>query len=314
MNPESDQFWQEIAKGLARRTGQAPMTPEEAQKEFESLSDEKLPDDQIEEIIDRVTSGEFTDWTPATPEFDLPEFDCESNGDLPSRIARDINSHRWPTKVYHSKRSGKTTGGGRWTARQIVDTLRNPVYISRSADGKETRDGCHDPIVDQATFDAVQRHLDARRTTSRPRRTETDHFPFRQKIVCPGCGRMLSTYQVIKRHGPRAGVIYNYYRCRSTSGGRPPCKGIQYRAWDIEEGVRAILDEPQTWRGLLGPDATDESIHQAMDAWRVMLWQWQRDWLRNAIEQIEIDEAHDMIAVTFKADAGAVFLLENAPV
>ena len=125
---------------------------------------------------------------------------------------------------------------------------------------------------------------------------------------------MLSTYQITKRRGPRAGVIYNYYRCRSTAGGRPPCKGIQYRAWDIEEGVRAILDEPQTWRDLLGPDAADDSIRQAMDAWRVMLWQWQRDWLRNAIEQIEIDEPHDKIAVTFKADAGAAFLLENAPV
>jgi len=77
MNPETDKFWQEIAKGLARRTGQAPMTSEEAQKEFESLSDEKLPDDQIAEIIQRVTSGEFTDWTPATPQFDMSEFDCE---------------------------------------------------------------------------------------------------------------------------------------------------------------------------------------------------------------------------------------------
>jgi len=78
MNSESDKFWQEIAKGLARRTGHAPMTPEEAQKEFESLSDEKLPDGQIEEIIDRVTSGEFTDWTPATLEFDASEFECDA--------------------------------------------------------------------------------------------------------------------------------------------------------------------------------------------------------------------------------------------
>lgn len=78
MNPESNKFWRQIAKGLARRTGHAPMTPEEAQKEFESLPDEKLADDQIEDIVERVTSGEFTDWTPATPEFDAPEFDCES--------------------------------------------------------------------------------------------------------------------------------------------------------------------------------------------------------------------------------------------
>jgi len=73
MKPESEKFWRQIAKGLARRTGHAPMTPEEAQKEFESLPDEKLADEQIEDIIDRVTSGELIDWTPATP-----EFDCES--------------------------------------------------------------------------------------------------------------------------------------------------------------------------------------------------------------------------------------------
>lgn len=91
-----------------------------------------------------------------------------ANGDLPSRIASAINNLGWPTKVYHSKRSDQTTGGGKWTARQIIDTLRNPVCIGRFADGKKTRDGCHDPIVDQATFDAEQRHLDARRTTNRP--------------------------------------------------------------------------------------------------------------------------------------------------
>lgn len=78
MNPESEKFWRQIAKGVARRTGHAPMTPEEAQREFESLPDEKLADDQIEDILNRVTSGELTDWTPATPEFDMSEFDCES--------------------------------------------------------------------------------------------------------------------------------------------------------------------------------------------------------------------------------------------
>jgi len=57
MNPESEQFWRQIARGVARRTGHAPMTPEEAQKEFESLPDEKLSDAQIDDIVDRVTSA-----------------------------------------------------------------------------------------------------------------------------------------------------------------------------------------------------------------------------------------------------------------
>ncbi len=78
MKSESENFWRQIANGVARRTSHAPMTPEEAQKEFESLPNVKLTDDQIDNIVDRVTSGEFTDWTPATPEFDVPEYDCES--------------------------------------------------------------------------------------------------------------------------------------------------------------------------------------------------------------------------------------------
>jgi DNA invertase Pin-like site-specific DNA recombinase len=97
-------------------------------------------------------------------------FKRAANGELPKQIASDINGLGWPTKVYHSKRSGKTTGGGKWTARQIIDTLRNPVYVGRFSEGQESRDGCHEAIVDQATFDAVQQQLDSRRTTD-PRRS-----------------------------------------------------------------------------------------------------------------------------------------------
>ncbi|MCC6679471.1 MAG: recombinase family protein [Phycisphaeraceae bacterium] len=39
-------------------------------------------------------------------------FELAANGELPSRIAQTINDQGWRTKVYHSKRSGKTTGGG----------------------------------------------------------------------------------------------------------------------------------------------------------------------------------------------------------
>lgn len=76
-----------------------------------------------------------------------------AEGELPRQIAIAINDLGWPTKVYHSQRSGKTTGGGQWTARQIIDTLRNPVHIGRFNDGDDSRDGCHEAIVDQATFD-----------------------------------------------------------------------------------------------------------------------------------------------------------------
>jgi len=39
-------------------------------------------------------------------------FERAARGELPKQIADDINDLGWRTKVYHSKRSGKTTGCG----------------------------------------------------------------------------------------------------------------------------------------------------------------------------------------------------------
>lgn len=122
MNPESEKFWRRIAKGLARRTGHAPMTPEEAQKEFESLPDEKLPDDQIEDIIDRVTTGEFTDWTPATPEFDMPELDCQA-------IEEDV--------LQLNRNEGQADA----ETDKLLDELRRKALEDGQADGQEDATG-----------------------------------------------------------------------------------------------------------------------------------------------------------------------------
>ena len=51
MTNEADKFWQKVAKDLARQSGVAPLTPEDAQKEFEALPDVKLTDSEVESII-----------------------------------------------------------------------------------------------------------------------------------------------------------------------------------------------------------------------------------------------------------------------
>lgn len=237
-------------------------------------------------------------------------FERAARGELPKQIATDLNDLGWPTKVYHSKRSGKTTGGGKWTARQINDTLRNPVYIGRFADGADTRDGCHEPIIEQATFDTVQQQLDVRRTTDgRLKRSRHDHLAFRQTIACPRYGRLLTTYQTTKRSADRKfGITRFFYSCRSTAGGQPRCKGVHYPAWEFEQAVCEIFNDPATWRDLLGSIATDELIEQVMETWSAMLWPWKRDWLKGAVNRIEIDEADGTISITFSSDAAKPFL------
>ena len=51
MNNEADKFLKKAAKDLARRSGYAPLTPEEAQQEFDALPDVKLSDDEIKTLV-----------------------------------------------------------------------------------------------------------------------------------------------------------------------------------------------------------------------------------------------------------------------
>jgi site-specific DNA recombinase len=233
-----------------------------------------------------------------------------ADGQVARQIADDINDLGWPTKVYHSKRSGKTTGGGKWTARQINDTLRNPVYIGCFADGDDTREGSHDAFVDQAMFDTVQKQLDSRRTTNRKKRTRHDQLCFRQKVVCPRCGRFLTTYQSTRKTTEISGIIRYYYACRSTAGGRPRCKGISYPAWDMEQAVRQMFDAPEMWQDLIGPDAPDGAADQLAESWRVLPWPWQRTWLKEAVTRIEIDEGDSTLTVSLSREAAKPLLAQ----
>lgn len=183
-------------------------------------------------------------------------FKRAAKGQTPAEIARRIDHLGWRTKQWVSQRSGRTIGGGRWTARQVLAVLRNPVYIGRFADGDSTRPGTHLAIVDPQVFEAVQSLLESRRSAPAGARASSS-FPLRGKVVCPRCRRRLCTYTVTRRLAPKASVGYRYYRCRSTAGGRAPCRGVQYQAWKLETAVREALGLAETWRALREAGAAD---------------------------------------------------------
>ncbi len=207
-----------------------------------------------------------------------------ARGQSPTEIARAIDNMGWRTKERVAKRSGEIVGGGRWTARQVVETLRNPVYVGMFADGVSTRPGCHRAVVDEMLFDAVQQELDARRTSNKPDRVELP-FPLRGKVSCPGCRRPLCTYVVTHRRGPTT-INYRYYRCRSTAGGRPPCRGIQVAAGEIEDSVRGMLEEPRTWRA--AANLGNALAEQLAVVWKSLDASSQDGLLPNLVERVII--------------------------
>jgi hypothetical protein len=195
-------------------------------------------------------------------------FQMAATGELPTAIARQINRRGWRTKKRSSRRSGRVIGGGKWTARQVIDVLRNPVCTGGFADKGNVRPGGHAAIVDSEVFVDAQANLDARRTTSSRRRTRHD-FPLRSKVICPGCRRPMSTYTIPRALGPQAKVVYRYYRCRSTAGGRQPCRARQYPAYELEQFVVEALQDPATW--LLGSRSTSrrgtDSCRRSSGGW-----------------------------------------------
>jgi site-specific DNA recombinase len=163
-------------------------------------------------------------------------FEMAAEGMPPSEIARIANGKKWRTKTRKAKRSGKKSGGNPWTARQVVATLSNPVYMGKITDDGLLRDGIHIPAVSEDMFAQVRAQLVSRRTRSPGRRDRIDLWLLKRLIRCRRCRRIMSTSTT--RHGSK---IYRYYRCRSMNAGQSPCRKTQVSAGQIEAEVCQIL-------------------------------------------------------------------------
>lgn len=223
-------------------------------------------------------------------------FERAASGQSPALIAARINHLKWRTKSWVAQRSGQMRGGGKWTARQVLYVLRNPVYTGqhRSADGP--RPGCHEPIVDVKLFDRVQTILATRRTITNPTRRPRN-FPLRGKIICPKCGRHLST-QIRSRPLKHGRVQFHVYSCRSSAGGRAPCRGVHYPAHDVEQFVCQQLATPALWRQLLLPDQAEQTEAFAT-AWSALGDRMQNDLIGQMVERVTFRRKNTAMRITF---------------
>ena len=235
-------------------------------------------------------------------------FEMAASGVRPSEIARRVNQKRWTTKKRLSKRSGRLIGGGTWTARQVVDVLRNPVCLGVFADKGKLRNGVHAPIVGLDMFVRAKSHLDARRRTPAGKR-RSNRFPLRGKVICPGCSRPMSSYVVTRKLGPRSGRVYSYYRCRTTSGGRPPCRGRQVQAFRVEQAVSSALEQAEPWRRALRLEPTPVAGCAAEDlvrGWTSLDHAARARLMPRLIDRLEVDEAREELVIFLSPDAAGI--------
>jgi site-specific DNA recombinase len=198
-------------------------------------------------VAGRVPFGYQTD--PATKQLVVNEeqacrvhdfFALAAGGSRPSDLAGLANLQRLPDQ------KGET---GKWTARRILKLLNNRVYIGEIRNGGSTLPGAHQAIVSITVFNEVQNLLASRRTSETKPRKKTDpssrvHSYLSGKLICGQCNRPMSTS--ISHRGP---VRYIYYRCRSDSGGKPRCPGVNVGAYWLEQFIAsaiADIDDPKS--------------------------------------------------------------------
>lgn len=121
---------------------------------------------------------------------------------------------------------------GEWEAKTIRRVLSNPVNIGMIKNRDKWYKGIHDPILDQKTFDAIQKLMEERRDqygAARPHQSLLGGI-----LYCKNCG------------GRYARQSYNgvyYYICYSRSKKMkkmikdPNCKNKNYRMEDLEAAI-----------------------------------------------------------------------------
>lgn len=77
MTSEADRFWNDIAPKYRTLRGLCPMTPEEADAEYDNTPAIPLSESEIQTLVDAATSGQPPSWEPEVKEW-TPDSDVES--------------------------------------------------------------------------------------------------------------------------------------------------------------------------------------------------------------------------------------------
>jgi len=176
----------------------------------------------------------------------------------------ELNARGWTTKAWVTQ-EGRRHEGRPWTNTGLHALLTSPLVVGQIRAGDQLVEGQHEPIVDRATWDAVQAQLMRKAPVQRGWRA-----PRRTGAVLAGllkcrCGATMTRCSTTKD-----GKRYSHYVCaRILKHGAKACPGSRAPAGELEqfvvERVRAVGKDPAVLR------ATVEADRKALDAGRPAL-------------------------------------------
>jgi site-specific DNA recombinase len=164
----------------------------------------------------------------------------------------------------------------------VYNMLRDDFYLGIVTFKGQKRPGLHEQLVDEPTFERVQRVLAAHRASGN-RGRKHDHFLVGDYFICDRCGCRLG----YGRHRNKNGAIYEYFSCLSRVRNTGPC-GARYlqvdtveAAVDVYHGTILYTEEQQ--------ERLRETVREFVSA-RVEAARKQADTHRRRLEALKAEQ------------------------
>ena len=101
----------------------------------------------------------------------------------------------------------------------------------------------------------------------------------------------------------RGSIRYLYYRCRSKSQGRPPCRGVNVHAYELERFVLERLEHVE--------DKSSIVPLEFRVRWRALSEFEQSNKLREVVMQVIYDQSGNQIVIKLRDDLFTIFGLHG---
>lgn len=127
----------------------------------------------------------------------------------------------------------KNRVGRPWRYEVVLKMLQNEFYLGYVTSGRkdlkastfEKKEGVHDPVIDQLTFDLVQEKINTAKKMSYVRRPDANQL-FSGIVVCPVCGYPLYYVESYRRYNDGKKYLTPVYRCAASNINRMKCSGF----------------------------------------------------------------------------------------
>ncbi len=164
-------------------------------------------------------------------------FEMAAAGTALTAMVRALNEQHIPTPIQYARQKGLEgnydDGNGSWNSRSVKYILTNRTYTGMLVQGKEKRavESTHTPLVDAATFEAIQKSFQEKAFHLTPTTQQPDNL-LKGKVFCRCCGGKMQ-----RKRGTNH-ADWHFYTCITKNRlGADKCTGMYIREEDVFSAI-----------------------------------------------------------------------------